>query len=103
MKKRLLPLVIAVLSVYGVASNVMAEAPAGTGPEVINLKMGVMVLPFSHGKHARELKNDCLHCHTKKIGKIEGWGKDTAHRICIPCHDLEEKGPVECHQCHPKK
>ena len=101
--KRFVLLSIALLPICVVSSAALADAPKNLGPEVINLKMGVMVLPFSHGKHARELKNDCLHCHTKKIGKIEGWGKDTAHRICIPCHDLEEKGPVECHQCHPKK
>ena len=35
-------------------------------------------------------------------GKIAGWGKESAHTICIPCHDLDDKGPVECHQCHKK-
>jgi hypothetical protein len=100
--ERLIPLLAGLLVTFGIAATVLAEPPRDPGPEVINLKMGVMVLPFTHAKHARNLNNDCLHCHTRKIGKIEGWGKDTAHKICIPCHDLEDKGPVECHQCHKK-
>jgi hypothetical protein len=80
-----------------------AETPKNVGPEIINLKMGVMVLPFSHRKHQTFLNSECFHCHPKKTGgKIESWNKETAHQICISCHDLEEKGPVECKQCHKK-
>jgi hypothetical protein len=82
---------------------VMAELPKDPGREVIDLKMGKMVLPFKHWKHQKDLKNECFHCHSKKIGQIEGWSKDTAHTICIPCHELDNKGPVECAQCHKKK
>jgi predicted CXXCH cytochrome family protein len=86
-----------------VSSEGAADAPKDRGPEVINLKMKGMVMPFKHWKHQKEAKSDCRDCHSRKIGKIEGWGEDTAHKVCIPCHDLEEKGPVLCHQCHDKK
>lgn len=91
------------VSMIGVSSIGFAAAPKDPGPEIINLKMGVMVLPFSHRHHQKELNQECFHCHPKKSGgKIENWSKDTAHKICISCHDLEEKGPVECKQCHTK-
>lgn len=94
-------LMLALLSIFGGAATVLADPPKNSGPEVINFKMGVMVLPFQHRKHQTNLNNECFHCHGKKgPGKIDGWGKESAHTICIPCHDLEEKGPVECKQCH---
>lgn len=100
--KRFMPLIVVMLLLVGLCSAALADLPKNQGPDIINLKMGVMVLPFTHAKHIQALKDDCLHCHTGKIGKIEGWGKDTAHKICISCHDLDEKGPVECKQCHRK-
>lgn len=99
--KRVLSIFL-VLCVAGL-SAAFAETPKNPGPEVINMKMGVMILPFSHRKHQKDLNNECFHCHPKKTGgKIDNWGKETAHQICISCHDLEEKGPVECKQCHKK-
>ncbi len=94
--------VIAVLVFCGMSSSVPAQVSKNLGPETMNFKMGVVLLPFSHWKHQKLLNNDCLHCHDRSEGKITGWGEQTAHKICIPCHDLEEKGPVECHQCHDK-
>ena len=104
MKKVVLPM-IALACVAGASSAVLANATQNQnpGPEVINLKMGVVLLPFQHHAHQKSLNNSCRDCHSKKIGKIEGWGEETAHRICIPCHDLDEKGPVLCHQCHGDK
>ncbi|KAB0663543.1 cytochrome c3 family protein [Oryzomonas japonica] len=101
MRKRLVMPMIALL-LYGMSSAVPAVAAPNPGPEVINLKMGVMVLPFQHRKHQKDLNNECFHCHTRESGKIDNWGKDTAHKICISCHDLYDKGPVECQQCHKK-
>ncbi|KAA0888033.1 cytochrome c3 family protein [Oryzomonas rubra] len=101
MGKRLVMPMIALL-LYGMPSAVPAVAAPNPGPEVINLKMGVMVLPFQHRKHQKDLNNECFHCHTRESGKIDNWGKDTAHKICISCHDLYDKGPVECQQCHKK-
>ena len=98
-----LALVFGLLSMTTLASAAVTEAPANKGREVINVKMGDMELPFQHWKHQSSLNNECYHCHNTKIGKIDGWSKETAHQICIPCHELEDKGPVTCLQCHPKK
>ncbi len=102
MKRKIL--LLALLSIFGVLSIAFAEAPRNPGPEIINLKMGVMVLPFEHRKHQISVNDECFHCHPKQTGgKIDNWGKDMAHELCISCHDLEEKGPIECKQCHKKK
>jgi len=94
---------ILILAFLGVTSIVLAEALKNPGPEVLNFKMGILQMPFQHWKHQKLAKDDCLHCHDRKGAKIKGWGEEVAHKICIPCHDLDEKGPVLCHQCHPKK
>jgi predicted CXXCH cytochrome family protein len=85
-----------------VTSNVLAEALKNPGPEVMYFNMSVPI-PFNHWKHQKLAKDDCLHCHDRKGEKIKGWGKEIAHKICIPCHDLDEKGPVLCHECHGEK
>ena len=74
--------------------------PKDRGPDIINLKMGVMVLPFQHWKHQSTGNFECFNCHKAKIGKIDGWSEAFAHKTCIPCHELENKGPVQCHECH---
>lgn len=98
MKKILL--LTALLSSSIAYSTAHADARKGAGPDVINLKMGVVQLPFQHWKHQASNGSECSHCHKGEGGKIEGWGKETAHTLCIPCHDLNDKGPVECKQCH---
>jgi predicted CXXCH cytochrome family protein len=100
MKKILFPAVL--LSSILASTTAFADTPKGAGPEVINLKMGLMQLPFQHWKHQAFNNSECFHCHKAEGGKIEGWGKETAHNLCIPCHDLNDKGPVECKQCHKK-
>lgn len=95
--------VIVALSMIAVFSAALAETPKEKGPEVIKLKMADFELPFTHWQHQKDLNNECYHCHSKKIGKIEGWSKDTAHIICIACHELEGKGPASCRQCHTKQ
>jgi predicted CXXCH cytochrome family protein len=61
---------------------------------------------FNHKKH-QEVVKDCKACHAKKIGKIEGFGKDMAHKLCIDCHKAKSKekvkAPVACKDCHKKK
>ena len=69
-------------------------------PEKIHFKMGAMHLEFLHKKHIQNLNNECFHCHKTEFAKIDNWGEKTAHTICIPCHDMNDKGPVECNQCH---
>lgn len=91
------------LFVFSLCASAHAATSDNNGPAIINLKMGVMVLPFNHLKHQKDLKNDCFQCHATKIGKIDGWGKETAHKICIACHELEDKGPTDCRQCHKKQ
>jgi hypothetical protein len=96
-------LLIALLSLSGVSVTLATDMPKDPGPEVINFRMGVMILPFQHKKHQERLNNECYHCHGKSASrKIAGWGKETAHTLCISCHDLDDKGPIECHQCHKK-
>ncbi len=58
---------------------------------------------FNHKKHQEMLK-DCKTCHTKKPGKMEGFGKDMAHKLCIDCHKTKSKGkgPTSCKGCHKK-
>jgi predicted CXXCH cytochrome family protein len=84
------------------SSESHAEEPKKRGPRIINLKMGDNELVFNHEKHQKMVKSACWECHDKKSGKIENWGEAIAHKLCIPCHDLNEKGPVKCKGCHKK-
>jgi hypothetical protein len=96
-------LVLLTLSLVAGSGYAMAEEPKDRGPEVVRLKMKDLELPFQHWKHQKGLNDECFHCHSKTLGKIENWGRDTAHNLCISCHELEDKGPVYCRECHKKK
>lgn len=96
MKKMLLSAVL--LTTVMVSSTVHAAAAKGAGPESIAMK--TLSVPFPHWKHQVTNGSECFHCHNADGGKIKGWGKEAAHELCIPCHDLNDKGPVECKQCH---
>jgi len=98
---KLLTLLVASSMVIGTSSNIFAvETPPNAGPAVIELKMGNMRLPFQHLKHQKLNNNECFHCHKPQDRKIKGWAKEVAHQSCISCHDLNDKGPVECKACH---
>lgn len=56
---------------------------------------------FNHKAH-QELLKDCKKCHEKAPGKIEGFGKDFAHKTCKGCHTEMGKGPKSCGECHKK-
>lgn len=56
---------------------------------------------FNHKSHQEALK-DCKKCHEKGPGKIEGFGKDFAHKTCKGCHAEMGKGPKGCGECHKK-
>lgn len=99
MKKKITSIAIILFSII-VASEVFANSIKGSGPEFINLKMGATQLQFLHWKHQSSNDKDCLNCHKVEGGKIEGWGKEAAHELCIPCHDMNDKGPVACKECH---
>lgn len=58
-------------------------------------------ITFPHKMHQETLKN-CKACHEKGPGKIEGFGKDFAHKTCKGCHEQMKKGPTRCGECHKK-
>ncbi len=90
-----------VLVLLGVSSALFAADPSDKGPEVITFKMGGVTLPFKHWLHQKKIEgNNCLVCHPRNIGKIPGWSKETAHALCIPCHEVMNKGPAQCKFCH---
>ena len=93
-------LTVLLLSLFGVSVSVIAETPTNTGPELIILNMGDRELPFKHRNHQEIVNNECQQCHASKIGKIDDWNKGTAHMLCITCHELKDKGPTECRECH---
>ena len=92
--------ILVMLSLLGTSVPAFAETPADHGQEIIKLKMGDLVLPFSHWRHQKILNDECTACHATKVGRIDGWSKETAHTLCISCHDSRRKGPVECQECH---
>ncbi len=75
---------------------VVAFAGVACAADVIELKKGVK---FNHKAH-QELLKDCKKCHEKAPGKIEGFGKDWAHKTCKTCHADMKKGPTSCKDCH---
>lgn len=95
-------LTVAALITLVVPFTALAAKSENPGPEVIKLKMGKKTLEFTHRKHQKLSNGQCWECHDKKLGKIENWSEATAHKLCIPCHDLNEKGPVTCKSCHKK-
>ncbi|MDA8431095.1 MAG: cytochrome c3 family protein [Geobacteraceae bacterium] len=68
--------------------------------DVITFKGGVV---FDHRGHQTDKAGLCSACHEGVPGKIAGFGKEWAHKNCIDCHDIFEKGPATCDGCHPKK
>jgi predicted CXXCH cytochrome family protein len=82
--------------------NVSADTTLNRGPKTITLKTGANGLKFNHHKHQKIARNECWDCHDKSNNKIKNWGKAYAHKICIPCHELDAKGPVKCKECHKK-
>jgi hypothetical protein len=75
---------------------VVAFANVACAADVMELKKGVT---FHHKAHQEMLK-DCKKCHEKAPGKIEGFGKDWAHKTCKGCHADMKKGPTSCKECH---
>lgn len=69
--------------------------------DVITLPASMGKVTFPHKKHQELLKN-CKICHEKGPGKIEGFGKDWAHKNCKGCHTEKKAGPTRCGECHKK-
>lgn len=83
-------MIVAMIAVVAFAGTVCAA-------DVIEMKKGVK---FNHKAH-QEKVGDCKKCHSKGPGKIEGFGKDAAHKdACKGCHAEMKKGPTACKECH---
>jgi hypothetical protein len=76
---------------------VVAFAGTAFAGDVIEMKKGVK---FNHKVHSTTV-GECTKCHTTAAGgKIEGFGKDWAHKNCKGCHTSLKKGPSACKECH---
>ena len=73
-------------------------AANSSADDILLLKHGV---EFNHKLHQTEKVGICSVCHEESVGKIDGFGKEWAHRRCINCHDLHNEGrPANCGGCH---
>jgi flavoprotein len=88
--------------IAAVALTLLATGAAfAEGPETITLPAKMGDVTFHHKAHQDKLK-DCKICHEKGPGKIEGFGKDMAHKTCKGCHQEKKAGPTKCGECHKK-
>ncbi len=58
---------------------------------------------FFHNNHANEASGTCAVCHDQAPeGKIEGFGAEFAHHVCVSCHADPggAEGPTTCQGCH---
>lgn len=78
----------------------VALASSAFAADVITLKAKNGNVSFDHKKH--QAAAECKVCHVKGAGKIEGFGKDSAHKMCKGCHEEKKAGPVKCGECHKK-
>ena len=83
-----------------IAASTNSDALQNLGPETISLKNGTLPLQFMHRKHQNLNNSECFQCHAEGKWKMDNWGKELAHSMCISCHDLNDKGPVKCEDCH---
>jgi predicted CXXCH cytochrome family protein len=91
-------LIAKILAAAVLATGIAVAAEAPAAPIKLEAKNGAVT--FQHKTHAT-LK--CTTCHaTDAGGKIEGFGKDKAHALCVECHKKEAKGPQKCAECHKK-
>lgn len=74
----------------------MAFACTAFAADTIEMKKGVK---FNHKDHQASV-GDCKKCHEGTPGKIEGFGKEVAHKTCKGCHTDGKKGPTSCKECH---
>lgn len=80
---------------------VIAFAGAAVAADTMTLPAKNGNITFNHKKHQEIVKGDCKACHEKGPGKIEGFGKDFAHKTCKGCHE-KTGGPTKCGECHKK-
>lgn len=79
-------------------------ATAAFAADDIEMKAKNGNVKFTHKGHQYKLgkADSCKACHEKAPGKIEGWGKDVAHKQCKGCHETKKAGPTKCGECHKK-
>jgi hypothetical protein len=95
MKRVLVTLLVAAFVVGGSLSIAFAA-----GPETLTFANKMGDVTFPHAAHQKTL-GSCKPCHEGTPGKIEGFGKDWAHKTCKGCH--QEKGiSTSCKTCHKK-
>ncbi len=87
--------------IIAAVSLVLIGAVSVMAADVITLPAKNGNVTFNHKKHQETLK-DCKLCHEKGPGKIEGLGKDWAHKTCKGCHAEKNAGPTKCGECHKK-
>lgn len=80
---------------------VTAFAGSAIAADVVEFPASMGKVTFNHKKHQENLK-DCKICHEKGPGKIEGFGKEFAHKTCKGCHAEKKQGPTGCKDCHKK-
>lgn len=84
---------------------VMAMAAAGVSlvwaADTMTLKASMGDVTFNHKAHQERLKG-CDKCHVNAPGKVEGFGKEWAHKTCKGCHAEMKMGPTGCKECHKK-
>jgi len=87
-------------AIAAVALTLMT-ATLALAADVITLPAKNGDIAFNHKKHQEKVAN-CKACHEKGPGKIEGFGKDWAHKTCKGCHADKGAGPTKCAECHKK-
>jgi cytochrome c553 len=86
--------------IYAVVAAIIGASGA-MAADVITMEAKNGNVAFPHKKHQEVLK-DCKACHEKGMGKIEGFGKEWAHKTCKGCHEVKKQGPTKCGDCHKK-
>ena len=87
--------------IIAAAALIVFAAGSAMAADTITLPAKNGNITFEHKKHQEALK-DCKICHEKGPGKIEGFGKDFAHKTCKGCHEEKKAGPTKCGECHKK-
>ena len=88
-------------NVIAAVALIMFSAGAVMAADTITFPAKNGAVSFDHKKHQETLK-DCKICHENGPGKIEGFGKDLAHKSCKGCHTDKGAGPTKCPECHKK-
>ena len=82
--------------------SIIAFAWSAFAADVIEFPAKMGKVTFNHKAHQEKVKGVCTTCHaTAAGGKIEGFGKDFAHKTCKGCHE-KSGGPMKCNECHHK-